>query len=1466
MVAELIFGFLIDQAADAVKSRGGAILKKRDAARELAAIGEKAVMVASNVAPDLGPDLQSKSFLEGVVGPMLKTIVENPATLLGSDDAAAKFIDMFVVRFNRDESADETLMRVFKTERATLDAAFAAMLADLRRQLFASAHWKGIGLYQSTEEMRSDVSIIRNIVEELIHPIGPQVDLDAAREDAHAGSSELRDWPKDIEGEEIHRPELKRLLAHLKANASGTSLLIGDAGSGKSALLADLTSKLEAEGLTVFALKADVIPPIVTTIDAIGVAMGMKGSLELEIEALAKTGRVILLIDQLDAVSDVMDRSSARMQLLLRLVRQLRDKPLPIHVLVSSRPFEAAHDARFAQLKAEEFSLALPPLERVNELLTALDIKTDGVDPALLQTIRRPFALKLFVELARRGVDVKSIQSGALLDVWLASAKLGSDSERADVLALMERLAGEMIETETLWRPADRFADAAAALARAEASGLVVRSGVKIGFSHQSWLDDFQAKGFRTGKELSEYAWRNQDSLFVRATLLRSLQRLRAVDEDAYGSTVKLLLFDAKTRRHLKHLIVDVVTAQVGPLPAEIAWVDTVIRSDPILANRALGNVAARWDGWRDGLKAQLPKLMAQENYHWRSIQLLAAEASHDPDGVADLITSLWDDPKYDGTVFRVLEQAGALTPKIEAIFQAIVNRSPVDQYGVSHFATALAAEHRFEEAGRIVAMWAKTLPAGRSSAPHFHGVDKLAKDGPFEFASAMLPWLVSLATEKVESYRDGVHRYPKSESMPWDWDFERGADSLIAAIRNALKQLACETPDDARKLLDPLLGEENEEVQDLIAQTYAAGSANLAKDAYAFLVADERRFQIGDAHVTLRPGLSGSEPGLTSQELIEAIAPHLSMEQLLTLRDRIEAWSAYGPEFAKDAEPELKRRKHRWIDEHRLALLERLPPDLLTPARRRQIAEWRKEHPRPLRRAGAAEMASFVGSPMSSEAMVKAPDDAILNMLDEIDDVTPRRPGIRRISLDGGVTELSRAFAAFGKQQPDRALNLAATRLVSGRHETVAGELVHVLARESENVEPAKLVMLIHNLTAKGFNSEGWRRDCAWALGAIAPKMGGLDDKTIDLLLSWLDNDPEQIAGQVEGRLQNDAINSERSTDKREAVDAMLFDRNHGAGVLPQNNYSILAAIFQGLMSRKVRDYDRWLAILEAQAGKPEDPKIWTTIFLFEGRFLFWADRQRTTALLDRLFASDPSIFDDMNLLGVIWSTRAMFSTGLIVKIVERWLASPDEATRQGAAEFIQAGLLADPDSELFADLGNLLDENAPELLNGRLFSAAAAWREDDSILRPAAHAVLMKYAPAASGDAAHAISFAVDRTDRLLPDSMTTELLGAVGANPELLAKSLNGRFADGLQGLLLYPGFDEAVLEITGRVADLITDNKAGQHRGLMDEDFVQVTVALQRSDGPLRGKAMDVYEQLLDAGAYGAEQAAKAAAGR
>ena len=67
------------------------------------------------------------------------------------------------------------------------------------------------------------------------------------------------------------------------------------------------------------------------------------------------------------AVSEVMDQSSQRMQVLLRLASRLQEaegqegNKLPIHVIVSSLPFDAKLDARYSLLDAEELLLSLPP-------------------------------------------------------------------------------------------------------------------------------------------------------------------------------------------------------------------------------------------------------------------------------------------------------------------------------------------------------------------------------------------------------------------------------------------------------------------------------------------------------------------------------------------------------------------------------------------------------------------------------------------------------------------------------------------------------------------------------------------------------------------------------------------------------------------------------------------------------------------------------------------------------------------------------------------------------------------------------------------------------------------------------------------------------------------------------------------------------------------------------------------------
>src|SRR5690606_9104719 len=103
---------------------------------------------------------------------------------------------------------------------------------------------------------------------------------------------------------------------------------------------------------------------------------------------------VVVLIDQLDAVSEVMDRSSERMRLLLQIAQHFQDRKRieqvapPVHILVSSRPFEADYDARFQSLGAEVVQLALPSHEQVHALLQRLGISAGEIPQALGETLR----------------------------------------------------------------------------------------------------------------------------------------------------------------------------------------------------------------------------------------------------------------------------------------------------------------------------------------------------------------------------------------------------------------------------------------------------------------------------------------------------------------------------------------------------------------------------------------------------------------------------------------------------------------------------------------------------------------------------------------------------------------------------------------------------------------------------------------------------------------------------------------------------------------------------------------------------------------------------------------------------------------------------------------------------------------------------------------------------------------------
>lgn len=1448
----------------------GAVMRRwneREAKAELIKAIDEAMEGAIADVPILAEDFRSETFVHRVVAPAVLHFLRDPTVDKPEAEIARSYIERFVEPFLRGRSLEETLSQLFHTRRGELERAFSLFLTRLRPALYASKHWRDPIRDQSLEEVRSTVLRIKKQL--VPATVADVVDIDEARADAKVASQALRSWPQTIRGEHIDRPELEVLQQRIREHPYACTLVIGESGSGKSALFAELVERLQSQGVVVFAIKADLLPTHVRTLSDVSEALGLRGHLLGEIEALAWTAPVVVLIDQLDAVSEVMDRSSERMRLLLQIAHHFQDKKRvervapPVHILVSSRPFEADYDARFQSLGAKVVQLALPSQEQVHALLQRLHISVKEIPEALSETLRRPFALRVFVDILRRGVLGRELIASQLLNTWLTSADLGDSVIRQQVLKFLERLATDMTESESLWRPADvyEFQDPQA-IQVAVASGIVVRQNGLVGFSHQAWLDDFQAKNFSTGQSLANYAWQRQDGLFARATVLRALQRLRAFDLSAYEQAIDALLGNARTRRHLRHLVVDMVAGQQQPSKRERGWLQHLVRSDVPLARRALARITSHWTDWREHLLPLMPDIMSNAKLRWSAVQLLIAEAPLDDDFVVRSIAVHWGVPERDIEAFEVFSKSGQWSPAVVERLRLVFARQKIDGYMIVGYAEKLGDDR----AADLFKIHLDRVEVSDEDRLQFHGLGKLAERSIRAYANAFLSWFVHVASRDAHGSRGLLDAYPSSTSLPYWWNHEHAEDGIFGITKSVLLACAKKHPHEFMRLIEPFKDVEVAEVQALIAEGLAAGSMVLANEGVAYLLGDSRRLHVGMAFPQDADGVVHLIDGWSTQVLLRAIVPQLGAEQVELLRANIESWDPYLHEAREDSDASTRRQRRIWAQERRFKLLGLLPAQVLEPRRYRQIQEWGATQP-DLRGGPGPTMASFVGSPMSEQQMGNASDDDVFRMIDEVADDTDRRPGRRGVHRDGGSVELARAFAAFGKAHSDRALRIAETRFLPGRHENAAGELLRVVAEDS-NVDAQRVRTLVWKWHREGFASKTWRRDTSWALQRLAERDAGSVAEDVALLESWIINDPQRTNERIAARLDLEQRNRAANRGHKTEAAPIVFRRVPGGmRILPQDNFTLLTAMAAGLLGRTEPDWNGWLSALERHVDRSEDPAIWTALLIFRGRPLFWSDRSRAMRLIQAIWDRFPDAFSDKYVADFLWRNRDLVAGEVMEAVRNRWLKGDDAGNRQAAGELLMATVLLDSEDKTASEqLEQILEgPDTPERL-GALFTASIVWHEDSRALRQGAHRVLMRFAPQANGHDALAIAGAVSHRDSLTADAFTKEMLSAIANNPAVLRVCLDRSFTRDLQELLLNPDFEELVLELAERSTELMFAKGESRVRMPYGESFVSIAVALQRSMDPLRSRAMDLYERLLDGAAYGAEEAATASLAR
>lgn len=159
-------------------------------------------------------------------------------------------------------------------------------------------------------------------VDRLRHPVPSTAEL---RELFHRASADLLTWRTTLPNDRwLERPELDTLLQRIEGENHSVTLLLGEPGSGKSALLARLGQKLEATGTPVLGIKLDFLPESVQDQNGLREYLGLPAAFVVDcVRTLARDSKVVVLVDQLDALADLVVQHSGRLRVPLELIRDL---------------------------------------------------------------------------------------------------------------------------------------------------------------------------------------------------------------------------------------------------------------------------------------------------------------------------------------------------------------------------------------------------------------------------------------------------------------------------------------------------------------------------------------------------------------------------------------------------------------------------------------------------------------------------------------------------------------------------------------------------------------------------------------------------------------------------------------------------------------------------------------------------------------------------------------------------------------------------------------------------------------------------------------------------------------------------------------------------------------------------------------------------------------------------------------
>ncbi len=361
----------------------------------------------------------------------------------------------------------------------------------------------------------------------------------------------------------IDRKEIEMLYKWVKddllENESCVKLLVGNAGMGKSVVIRKTIQRLEKDGIKCFAIKADKLQPPV----------GYTSNEHLELlrntfASLNKEKRSVLVIDQIDALSQYINSDRSKLENITALIKLFSDgdKSGNVRIIVSCRSFDLDFDPKLSLLGREpKIKLGLLAKEDVEKVLDRLKVglykELGDKTKTVLQT---PQHLNLFCRIYAQNKRNDYYSITDLYDeLWLQTINLAEVKINKEIAEkILYDLALKIYDDETLTPQWDYDTSEFKEANYLISEGIIEQIDNRATFFHQSMYDYVFARYYKKEKRSliqDLLAKEKHQGIFMRSTVNFVLDYERAKNEKQYKEDVKTILFSGKIRTHIQLML-----------------------------------------------------------------------------------------------------------------------------------------------------------------------------------------------------------------------------------------------------------------------------------------------------------------------------------------------------------------------------------------------------------------------------------------------------------------------------------------------------------------------------------------------------------------------------------------------------------------------------------------------------------------------------------------------------------------------------------------------------------------------------------------------------------------------------------------------------------------------------------------------------------------------------------------------